>query len=263
MVDVIGITADEKNILPEFGFAFVQPISSRELKVSRVFILTSLLLSPVWSAADWPDFDRPGILFPPSVLPAGVWSLELGLPQLSRTTSGEERLLDSELHSLFRYGLTPHWEVQFEMAPLVRERVKTAQGTTTRTGYSDARVGLRHDASATMAATLAADAVALQAGLTLNTGHADFKASRNAVDLGLVASWALPADGHEIDAMLQWEGTSSESSWFWPPRMAPRLLATCPPLSKRARGLATKRLPSLDSGLSGVPPPGFRSIVMY
>ena len=189
----------------------VWPHPSQGLKVS---ILTSLLLSPVWAAADWPDFDRPGILFAPSVLPVGVWSLELGLPEFSRTTSGDVRLLESELHSLFRYGLTTHWEVQFEMAPWVRERVKTDQATTTRTGYSDARVALRHDASATMAATFAADAVALQAGVTLNMGHADFRASRNTVDLGIVASWALPADGHGVDAMLQWEGTSSESSWF-------------------------------------------------
>ncbi len=177
-------------------------------------VVTLLLLSPAVVADDWPDFDRPGILFAPSVLPVGVWSVELGLPDISRTKSDDVRVLESELHSMFRYGFAANWEVQFDFSPWVRERLKTSQGSATQTGYSDSRLGLRYDASETMAAWFAADAVALQAGVTLNTGHSAFKATDNEIDLGIVASWQLPATGHEVGAMLQWHGDSGDSTWF-------------------------------------------------
>lgn len=176
--------------------------------------LTALLISPSLLADDWPDFDRPGILFAADVLPTGVWSLELGVPEISRTTSGQDRITAAELHSMLRFGFIENWELQLDMAPYIRERINTAEGAITQNGYSDARVGLRYDASVGMADWFHADAVALQAGVTLNSGHADFTESDNEVDLGIVASWQLTADGHEVDAMLQWLGSSSNSTWF-------------------------------------------------
>ena len=206
---VMGTRAREEQQAhaPEFN-------RKNQTRLVHVTILVTSLLSSDLLADDWPAFDRPGILFAPEVLPVGVWSIELGSPDASLTRSGGDRLEETALQGMFRYGLTTDWELQFEFAPYVRERVKTVAGTDTQTGHSDARVGVRSDASASMADWFAADAVALQAGVVLNTGHSNFKGSSNEVDLGIAASWQLPTDGHEVDAMLQWIGTSGESIWF-------------------------------------------------
>jgi hypothetical protein len=63
---------------------------------------------------DWPDFDRPGILFSPSTLPVGSWSIELGIFDFSKTNQGDNKEVNIELHTMLRYGLIENWELQIE-----------------------------------------------------------------------------------------------------------------------------------------------------
>ncbi|MCC5827576.1 transporter [Alkalimonas sp.] len=182
--------------------------------IKRLWLSLAVFTCCCLAADDWPDFDRPGILFAPSVLPVGAWSIELGLPEVSFSNREQTRSQETELHTMLRYGLMPQWELQLEMAPYIRQRVRQGDARQTQSGYSDTRLGARYDASPALAPWFAADAVALQAGIQLGTGQREFTESSNAVDLGLVTSWDLWAEGHAADLMLQWQGSRSTSSWF-------------------------------------------------
>ncbi|MCH8538316.1 MAG: transporter [Alkalimonas sp.] len=182
--------------------------------ISRISLIAAAMTSLSLAADDWPDFDRPGILFAPSVLPVGVWSLELGLPELSRTNQHASRIIDAELHTMLRYGVVEHWELQLELAPYSWRHTRVNGDTTKQSGYSDARLGSRYDVSHLMSGWFFADAVALQAGIQLKTGHRDFTESSQEVDLGIVVSWDLGDSDHEVDVMVQGFHASDNTSWF-------------------------------------------------
>jgi hypothetical protein len=75
--------------------------------------LASLLLAASHCArADGPAFDRPGIAFAPSTLPADAWAWEQGLPDFQRDRSGGETSSAYVASTRVRYGVTDRFEIQ-------------------------------------------------------------------------------------------------------------------------------------------------------
>lgn len=183
--------------------------------ISKLSLVLAVIPCLALSADDWPDFDRPGILFAPSVLPVGVWSIELGLPDLSRTSQHASRVIDAELHTMLRYGLLEKLELQLELAPYSWRHTRTDDSTIRQSGYSDARLGSRYDLTDVISGWFMADAVAIQAGIQLKTGHRDFTESSHEIDLGIVLSWELGYDDHAVDVMAQGFHASDDTSWFF------------------------------------------------
>src|SRR5262245_28145817 len=89
---------------------------SRQLRIAATILLASG--TPV--LADGPAFDRPGIAFAPSTLPARSWAWEQGLPDFQQDradgTTDDAYLANTRL----RYGVADRFEVQVAV-PLFME----------------------------------------------------------------------------------------------------------------------------------------------
>ena len=70
--------------------------------------------------ADGPAFDRPGIAFSPSTLPAHAFAWEQGLPDFQQDRSDGVTQRAYAASTRLRYGIADRWEVQLA-APLFEE----------------------------------------------------------------------------------------------------------------------------------------------
>src|SRR5437868_10876984 len=107
----------------------------------RIFILAvALAANSAAAAADEQPIcaDRPGKSTPTCTAPAGHFQLETGLADWSLQKAGGER--DTSLaigETLFRYGLTDHSEVQFDVTPWQRATNRGPGFRDSASGFGD------------------------------------------------------------------------------------------------------------------------------
>jgi hypothetical protein len=157
----------------------------------RTCVATAMVAT--WSIealADAPAFDRPGIAFSPSVLPAGGFALEQGLPDFQRDDS--DGILDRSWTggATFRAGLTSTVELQIAGSLWNRSSVRAASVTTHDDGVGDTRFSLK------WAPALPDDALSLAVlgGVTADTGAAAFTNGRPVYSLGATLGHKVGAD---------------------------------------------------------------------
>lgn len=93
--------------------------------------------------ADGPAFDRPGIAFSPSTLPAEAFAWEQGLPDFQQDRSVGVTQRAYAASTRLRYGVADRWEVQLA-APVFEEIDTNGSGEAfTAAGAGDLSVGLK------------------------------------------------------------------------------------------------------------------------
>ncbi|WP_315388781.1 transporter [uncultured Stenotrophomonas sp.] len=141
--------------------------------------------APAWAQQDegeTPAFDRPGLGFAASVLPAGGVALELGLPDYERDRDDAgTRTTQYGTDLRLRVGLGANLELQAFGSPWnrLREAPRNAPSNTTR-GAGDSGLALK------FALPLDSDrhAVALLASSSFDTGSRDFSEGGTQYQLG-------------------------------------------------------------------------------
>jgi len=183
-------------------------------------LLLMAMTVPAWAQQDeneTPAFDRPGLGFAASVLPAGGVALELGLPDYQRDrddagTRSTEYGTDVRL----RVGLGSQLELQAFGSPwnYLREAPRDAPATTAR-GAGDSGLALKY------ALPLQSDrhAVALLASSNFGTGSRDFSEGGTQYELG--ASYELTFN-ERWSAALYGNATrgAGEDAFTWSPSLS-------------------------------------------
>ena len=147
-------------------------------------VLAILALLPVGAMAEPPEFDRPGIGFATSTLPAGTFDWEQGLPDVQRDTADGVRTTLYSADTTLRIGLTPNLEIQFGGSAWNRLDVRSNGLATRNEGGGDTRIAVKWAPS--LAST--GVSIALLGGVTLDTGASAFTNGRPAYSLGATVS---------------------------------------------------------------------------
>lgn len=98
---------------------------------------------PVAALADTPAFDRPGISFATTTLPASTFAWEQGVPDFARDRAGGVTTTDWSADTTIRAGITDRVEVQLGTALFNGERVQGGGIARSDTGYGDSSVALK------------------------------------------------------------------------------------------------------------------------
>ena len=138
-----------------------------------------------------PGFDRPGIGFSTSIMPANSVAVELGLPDFSyskqKVAGQTERSSVYQADVLLRTGVGGNAELQLGWQGPMWSRSKSAGQTQRESGYGDTSIGLK------VAVPLPVEALSLAflAGSTLTTGDASFGADKRTASVGSTLNYQL------------------------------------------------------------------------
>jgi hypothetical protein len=175
-------------------------------------VLAAGLVSSVASHADGPAFDRPGIAFSPTTMPAHSFTWEQGLLAFQRDRSGgvtqDAYLVDTRL----RYGVTDRWEIQLA-APLFEEidAHGSGQGFTTA-GIGDtivaAKVALTpRDGEFTMS---------MLGAVSFPTGNDEIGAGTEQYSLGATLGWSM-SDDQSLSFYTNVDVLRGNATWTFAP----------------------------------------------
>ena len=106
---------------------------------------TLALLEPRVARADGPSFDRPGIAFAPSTMPAGSFSWEQGLVDYSRDVYRGVTSTGWSFDTRLRYGFTDRLEVQLEVPLWAGARTQGGGSRTSGDGLGDLSLAAKFD----------------------------------------------------------------------------------------------------------------------
>lgn len=134
-----------------------------------------------------PAFDRPGIAFSVTTLPAGSAAWEQGLPDLSRDRADGITQSTYSANSLLRIGLADRLELQLGHAAFNLQRNRGGGQSRREHGAGDTSLALK----ATLPALGDNLEWALLGSATLATGNAAFSAGDTAYALGATVEWSL------------------------------------------------------------------------
>ena len=147
------------------------------------FAATLALFAAAPALADTPAFDRPGIAFSTTTLPAGSFAWEQGLPDFVHDSSGGASATLYSANTNIRIGLTPQIEVQLGAALF---NWLDADGGN-ESGIGDSSVALK----AALPSNIADFSWAVLAAVSLPTGEDPFTADDPQYDLGVTLSQDL------------------------------------------------------------------------
>lgn len=184
---------------------------SRHLALAMLMI-ASLLPCMQVARADAPAFDRPGIAFATSVLPAGSFDWEQGLPDLERDSTDGVRSTTYTADTTLRLGLTSTLEVQLGGSLWNRFEVRTAGISMSGTGAGDTRLALK------WAPVLSSKDVtfAMLGSVTMATGSAAFTNGRSIVSLGATVARDL-GDGRSVALYANVDRSGGAYTWTLSP----------------------------------------------
>lgn len=158
--------------------------------------------------ADGPAFDRPGIAFSPSTLPAGTFAWEQGLPDFQQDRSDGVTQRAYAASTRLRYGITGRWEVQLA-APLFEEIDTTGSGQAfTSAGAGDLAVALK-------LALTSGDgplSVALLGAVSFPTARRDLGNGTEQYSFGVTTSWS-PSDSQSMALYANVDVLDGEATW--------------------------------------------------
>ncbi len=176
------------------------------LRVGSWFILALLAAPLAW--ADAPAFDRPGISFSTSVLPAGTFDWEQGLPDLERDHGDGIRSTTQSAGTNFRIGLGNELELQLSGSPWNRLDQHDAVSSQHLTGAGDIRVSLK------WAPPVAGKnwSLALLGGVSFDTGAAAFSNGQQVYSLGATVARDL-GDDRSLAAYANVDHAGGADTW--------------------------------------------------
>jgi hypothetical protein len=143
------------------------------------------LVSP--SRADTPAFDRPGIAFSPTTLPAHSCAWEQGLPDFQRDRTDGVTQRAYAASARLRYGITGRWELQLA-APLYEQVDTNGSGQAFRAaGAGDVSLALK------LSLDPGADGfdLALLGAVSIPTASRRIGLGSEQYSLGATAGWSL------------------------------------------------------------------------
>lgn len=157
------------------------------------------------------SFDRPGIGFSTSTLPAGTLVWEQGLPSISQTRQDGVRSRELSADSLVRIGLARGLELQLGNSPWVRQDVRAGGVRQRSEGAGDSHLSLK------FAPALASDhtTLALMATTTRPTGNAAVRGEASH-DIGITVERSL-GDSQSLALYLDGSWGDGGTGWLFSP----------------------------------------------
>lgn len=152
-----------------------------------------LVCSPAYAdeAQTEVGFDRPGIGFSTSIMPANSVAVELGLPDVSyskqKVAGQTQRDSLYQTDMLLRTGLGGNAELQLGWAGAMWSRSKSAGQTQRESGYGDTSIGLK----VAIPLPVPSFGLAFLGASTLTTGDASFGAEKRTASFGSTLDYAL------------------------------------------------------------------------
>ncbi len=162
--------------------------------MSRLSLLAAALAfaGPV-AAQSTISTDRPGLTFNPAVVPAGAFQVEVGTPQLTRTSfqAGGFEATGTLLNAptQLRYGITPRLEARV-FSTLYNDLSVESAGVDGTSGFGDVEVGLKYQILT--AAPGGTPNLSVIPTVVLPTGEYGFTVGDPVVNANLAAGFALP-----------------------------------------------------------------------
>ena len=178
----------------------------------RMLALVSALACANPAYADAPAFDRPGIAFATSVLPAGTFDWEQGLPDLAHVNSDGMRSTTYTVDTTLRLGLFTTLEAQLAGSLWNRFDLRAAGISTSSTGAGDTKLALK------WAPTLSSKTVtfAMLGSVTLDTGSAGFTNGQSIVSLGATVARDL-GNGRSVAFYANVDRSGGANTWTLSP----------------------------------------------
>ena len=175
---------------------------------SAMLAIFSALLCANQAKADAPAFDRPGISFSASVLPAGSFDWEQGLPDAQRDRSDGVLATTLSAGTTLRFGLNSTFELQLSGSLWNRLDLHAAQMSSHDTGAGDTRVSLK------WAPVLASKTITLAVlgGVTFNTGAAAFRNDQPVYSLGVTIARDL-GEQRSLAAYANVDHSGGANTW--------------------------------------------------
>ena len=160
---------------------------TQQIPCLKFFTVATLLACTGVAQAETPAFDRPGIAFSVTTLPAGTVSWEQGLPDLSRDRSDGITQTQYSTASLLRVGLAERLELQVGHAAFNVLRSTGTEGSQRESGTGDTSFALK------LALPSPGNNLewALLGSASLATGDMAFSAGDTAYALGATLEWSL------------------------------------------------------------------------
>lgn len=165
-----------------------------------------------WARADGPAFDRPGIAFSSSTLPAQSFAWEQGLPdfQQDRADGITERAYAASTR--LRYGITDRWEVQLA-APVFEEIDTSGSGVAfTTAGAGDLAVALKLSLTSGNGPV----GVAVLGTISFPTAERELSNRSEQYSFGVTASWS-PSDSQSVALYANVDVLDGDATWTLSP----------------------------------------------
>jgi len=180
----------------------------------RPALVAFLLLTPTIALADPPDFDRPGAGFATSVLPAGTFALEQGLPSYERQRA--DGFLDRTYtaDSVLRIGTGG--PVEFQLGGSAWNRLEErGQGSRRHaTGHGDTSVAMKYAPAGSNAD--GAFTWAALGEVTFANGDEDFGNGAKQYSLGTTMQWK-PSDAQQNTLYANLDRLKGRNTWTLAP----------------------------------------------
>lgn len=170
------------------------------------------LLLPSTARAAAPEFDRPGIAFATSTLPAGAFDWEQGLPDVQRDDAGGVRSTLYSADTTLRFGLTSTFELQLGGAAWNRLDTRSAGVGTHSEGGGDTKIAVKWAPALTSRDV----SIAFLAGVTEATGAAAFSNGRPQYSLGATIGRDLGA-GRALAMYANVNRSGGTTTWTFSP----------------------------------------------
>jgi hypothetical protein len=140
--------------------------------------------------ADTPAFDRPGIAFSTSTLPAGSFALEQGIPDLQRSSRNEDDATIYSVDARLRAGITDSVEVQAATSLFNESKSHESGRTETADGQGDASFAVK----VALPSSQQRFSWAALGAVTLANGANRFTNGSTAYDLGMTLGYQIDED---------------------------------------------------------------------
>lgn len=149
------------------------------------FVVLALSAGTTPSRADTPAFDRPGIAFAPSTIPAGTVAWEQGGPDVVSDHADGVTETSYSANSRLRVGLPRSFELQVELPAFVHVDTKGDGGDGSTSGVGDLGVALK----LALPSRIDRLAWAAEATVSFATGKDDIGNGTEEFSLGTTVAW--------------------------------------------------------------------------
>ena len=162
--------------------------------------------------ADGPAFDRPGIAFSPSTLPAHAFAWEQGLPDFQQDRSDGVTQRAYAANTRLRYGIADRWELQLA-APLFEEIDTIGSGR----GFTSAGAG---DLAVALKLSLTSGdgpfAAAVLGTVSFPTAEHGLSNGSEQYSIGVTAGWSL-SDSQSVALYANVDVLDGDATWTLSP----------------------------------------------